>query len=85
MKEGTQNMMSLLVAFTARKRFSGVGMVGGDFGSKVLNTKPHAALKISGDIIVVDDRELTDQNVCRIPIPVKLNTSLRMSLRTKVS
>jgi hypothetical protein len=42
MKEGTQSTKSLPVAFAPRKRFSGVGMVGGDLGSKVLNTKPVA-------------------------------------------
>jgi hypothetical protein len=52
MKEGTQNMMSLSVAFAAWNRFSGVGMVGGDFGSKVLNTKPHAALERDQKILL---------------------------------
>lgn len=36
-------MMSLPVALAAWKRFSGVGIVGGDFGSKALITKPHVA------------------------------------------
>jgi hypothetical protein len=52
MKEGTQNMMSLPVAFAARKRFSGVGMVGGDLGSKALNTNPDEAYEKDQRIIL---------------------------------
>jgi hypothetical protein len=45
MNEGTQNIMSLSVAFTAWKRLLGVGMVGMGCGSNALKTRPQDALQ----------------------------------------
>lgn len=46
MKDGTQKMTSLCAARADANRFSGVGSMAGDFGSKALTTNPDEAYEI---------------------------------------
>lgn len=69
---GTQNMISLLVAFAARKRPSAVGSWAGDCGWNALNTSPHEAymmLSISTMVGSEVSSGLTAQQDCMTPIP----------------